>query len=264
MGKVNVNRGKVNYFQLQANIGVTNHLGGLSATKKLVELCRISREKSVLNVGCGVGVNSCYIAEKYGSGVMGIDISQTMITKSRDRAKKKKLNDKVIFHIADAVNLPFKNNSFDMVIAESVNSFIEERERAIDEYRRVCKSGGFVGLNEVIWIKDNAPHEIQKYLTEALGIKEILTCNGWKKLLEEQGLKKVKAFCKHLNIFRQWIEEVRSPGVRDTMKAWFRFFNIFVRDKNLRDYTKRLYPSFSFVNNLLKYLGYGLYVAEIT
>ena len=46
------------YFEFQAEIGFTKHMGGLKATKELIELCHIDKGKYVLEVGCGVGKTS--------------------------------------------------------------------------------------------------------------------------------------------------------------------------------------------------------------
>lgn len=52
------------------------------------------------------------------------------------------------FHVADAQNLPFDDNQFDVVICESVNAFVPNRAKAASEYVRVIKSGGFLGMSE--------------------------------------------------------------------------------------------------------------------
>ena len=52
-------------FDLMADVGLTKHLGSLKATKELLELCCIGEGKYVLDVGCGVGMTPCYIAERY-------------------------------------------------------------------------------------------------------------------------------------------------------------------------------------------------------
>jgi len=67
------------YFELQAYWGMTKHMGGLKATRQLVELCHISEDKYVLVVGCGVGVTPCYLVKRYGCRVVGVDLSDKMI-----------------------------------------------------------------------------------------------------------------------------------------------------------------------------------------
>ena len=42
------------FFDLAAEAGLTKHIGRVEATEKLVELCRISKNKFILDVGCGL------------------------------------------------------------------------------------------------------------------------------------------------------------------------------------------------------------------
>jgi hypothetical protein len=56
----------VNFLDMQAHVGVTKHMGGIEATDELLSLCHIGNAREVLNVGCGIGVGSAYIAKKYG------------------------------------------------------------------------------------------------------------------------------------------------------------------------------------------------------
>lgn len=98
------------YFELQASWGLTKHMGGLNATRELIELCHIDKDSYVLDVGCGVGITTCYMTKEYGCKVVGIDLSEMMVKRSKERAKRKGVEDKVEFRVADAQNLPFKDN----------------------------------------------------------------------------------------------------------------------------------------------------------
>jgi protein-L-isoaspartate O-methyltransferase len=60
------------YFDAQASWGVTKHMGGLNATARLAELCHISKDTRVLEVGCGVGLTACYLATHLGGHVLGL------------------------------------------------------------------------------------------------------------------------------------------------------------------------------------------------
>ena len=145
------------YFTLQSSWGLTKHMGGLEATKELIELCHIDKNSYILDVGCGVGLTACYIAKEYGCKLIAIDISEEMIKRAEERAKRRGIEDKVEFKVADAQALPFEDDLFDVVISESVNAFIENKQKAINEYKRVAKVGGYVGFNEVTWIKPPPP-----------------------------------------------------------------------------------------------------------
>lgn len=179
------------YFEVQAYWGMTKHMGGLKATEQLVELCHINQDIYVLVVGCGVGVTPCYLAKRYGCRVIGVDLSTKMVERSRERAKREGIENKAEFRMADAQNLPFEDATFDAVICESVNAFIENKPRALSEYVRVIKPRGYVGLNEVTWLKA-PPQELAAYLYRIMGA-EFLTCNnGWKELLEGSGLRETR------------------------------------------------------------------------
>lgn len=54
---------KTRFLDMQADVGVTKHIGGFDATDELLSLCHIEDAREVLNVGCGIGVGSTYIAK---------------------------------------------------------------------------------------------------------------------------------------------------------------------------------------------------------
>jgi len=148
---------QLSYFELQAYVGTTKHMGGLETTKDLIELCHIGKGTYVLDVGCGVGATACYLARRYGCRVVGVDISEAMIARSNERAEGVSVADRVEFRVADTQDLPFEDALFDVVIGESVVTFIEDKQLVVSECVRVTRSGGYVGLNEELWT-ETPPH----------------------------------------------------------------------------------------------------------
>lgn len=159
------------YFQLQAYWGATKHAGGIKSTRELIELCHIDKTKHILDVGCGVGTTPCHIAKTYGSRIVGVDISKKMVKWANQRAKREGVEDRVEFMVADAQNLPLKDNPFDIVIGESITAFLEDKQRGVTEYVRVTKPAGYVGLNEMVWTKTQPPTELVEYYTRTTGAK---------------------------------------------------------------------------------------------
>ena len=98
-----------------SNVIPALHLGGEQATKNLLEMCTITNETRVLDVGCGSGKTACEITKTYGCKITGIDISETMVSNAKKRSKQESLDDLVDFRVADVFNLPFEDNSFDWV-----------------------------------------------------------------------------------------------------------------------------------------------------
>ena len=137
------------YFDFLTDLGMTKHYGSMDATRELVELCRISDDQIVLDVGCGVGATPCFLVKTIGCRVIGVDLLEKMLEQSQARASKEDVEDGVEFTTADARKLPFKDNYFDAVILESVNVFFENKLETMHEYIRVTSSEGFVGLTEM-------------------------------------------------------------------------------------------------------------------
>ena len=249
------------YFELQADWGITKHMGGLKATRELVELCHINKGKYVLVVGCGVGITPCYLARRYGCKVVGVDLSERMVGRSNERAKRQGVADRVEFRVADAQNLPFEDALFDAVLSESVNAFIEDKPRAASEYVRVIKPGGYVGLNECTWVKAPPP-ELAEYLSRIMGAEFPTGNNGWQELLAGTGLRETVARIYKTNALIQWISEVRQFEFLDFLRAWYRFLFQFIKSSACRRFVKEAltFPRSTF--GLFKYFGYGIYVGR--
>ena len=145
-------------------------MGGLSATSQLLEMCTMDKQSKVLEVGCGVGHTACEIGTKYGAHVVGIDVSENMIANANKRAKDLGAQDLVEFRVEDVTDLPFEDESFDVVIMESLLNILGEQrviESALLEVARVTKRGGRVGANEV-FVDESAPSEVRARLHELL------------------------------------------------------------------------------------------------
>jgi len=248
------------YFEAQSYWGLTKHLGGIKATRELIELCHISKGKYILDVGCGVGATVCYIAKRQGCKAVGVDISERMIERAMRRAEREGVEKEVEFQVADAQALPFDESVFDIVICESVTAFLEDKEKAISECVRVTKPGGYIGLNEGTWMRP-PPRELVEYMSRITGVKKMLTSEGWRELLESSGLKDVVARTHKLHALSH-LDEIRLYGLNDFLSGWYKFLHLCITDAAFRRYMKEAWPGWAITKNFLKYLGYGIYVGR--
>ena len=94
---------------------------------------------NVLDVGCGTGVLSLLLSE-IGHNVTGIDLSEGMLGRAKEKAYKQNL--RAEFRLGDAENLSFENESFDAVINRHLLWTLLNPKRAVSEWKRVLKPGG--------------------------------------------------------------------------------------------------------------------------
>ena len=101
------------YFRVQSRWGATKHMGGFKATQELLQMCQIAPGQRVLEVGCGVGITSWRLAKEYGCTVVGVDLSEEMISWAEQRAEREGVTGKTEFKVANAEYLPFEDYEFD-------------------------------------------------------------------------------------------------------------------------------------------------------
>jgi arsenite methyltransferase len=251
------------FFDFAAEVGLTKHLGGTQATDKLIELCHISKESYVLDVGCGVGATPCYIAEKVGCRLMGVDILQKMIERSIERSGRHKLTQQVDFRQADAQDLPFEDNLFDAVITESVTAFPEDKQKAVDEYARVTKPGGYVGLNESAWLKVPPPPEMVAWAQQDVGASvKPLTPHEWSGLLEAAGLKEIITQIYPVQAQDETKGILRRYGFLGMLGVMGRTLLLYSRSPIYRKFVQNVRQGGIIPDHLEQYFGYGLFVGK--
>lgn len=111
------------------------------AWKNLLTLAIRSDKQRILDVGTGTGAMALILAEM-GHDVTGIDLSEGMLSRAKEKAKKSNLH--VEFKIGDAEIPSFPDDTFDVVINRHLLWTLPHPEKAIQEWNRVLKPGGHV------------------------------------------------------------------------------------------------------------------------
>lgn len=166
------------------------HPGGIEKTDEMARMCKIGKDKKVLDIGSGKGVTTCHLAQKHECEIVGLDLSERMIEYAKEMAKKKGLDDRVSFRRADAHNLPFEDESFDIVLAECTTVLLE-KEKAFSEFLRVTKSGGYIGDLEMTWQKLPPKELVDKVYNVWEGFRT-MTFEEWKNFYEKMGMVDIK------------------------------------------------------------------------
>ena len=134
------------------------HTRGIKANKELTNLVTPKKSMHILDIGCGIGGPARYLASEYGCRVTGIDLINSYIEVANMLTKLCHLDSLVSFRQANALNLPFNNNSFDMVWCQNVSMNIEDKDTFYDEIARVIVNDGYLVSTEMSAGKNNSPY----------------------------------------------------------------------------------------------------------
>lgn len=138
-------------------------------------------EKSILDLGCGTGRNSNYLAD-IGNTVIGIEISKTAITLAKNRAKEMGVN--VDYRLGDiGESYDIKDNSVDIVIDVTSSNSLNEKGRVVylNEINRVLKTGGYLFVRALCkdgnknvknLLKQSPGREYDTYVMKDMGLTE--------------------------------------------------------------------------------------------
>ena len=251
------------FFDFAAEVGLTKHLGGVAATEELARLCHLQKESRVLDVGCGAGATAVYLAKKRGCHVTGVDVIARMIARCEEMARREGVADRTTFRVADAQDLPFADDSFDAVITESVTAFPEDKQKAVTEYVRVTKPGGYVGLNESTWLKAPPPPEVVAWASQEVGAcASPLTSEAWTALLASAGLQDIVVIRRAINVGDESKGLLQRYGCRGMLRVWWRLLNLYARNPAYRRFVARVRQGGLTPEDLDQYFGYGLYVGR--
>lgn len=133
---------------------------------------RFDLSAKVLDIGCGAGFLTNYLAQE-GYEVTGIDLSRSSLKEAQayDRSKRVK------YLYADAYDLPFEEDSFDVVCAMDILEHVEQPARLIQQASRVLRKGGLfffhtfnrnllsrlIVIKGVEWFVKNTPPNMHVY-----------------------------------------------------------------------------------------------------
>ena len=131
-------------------LGDTLRPGGLELTDQLAGAAGIGKAMKILDIACGKGATTMFLARKYECQVTGIDLSAQMISRAEGKVAAEGLSGMISFCSGDAENLPFPDESFDVVVSECAFSLMPDKEKAAGEIHRVLRRSGRLAMTDIV------------------------------------------------------------------------------------------------------------------
>jgi len=132
------------------------HTRGLAATAELAALAEIDQSMSVIDIGSGIGGPARYLAATRGCRVTGVDLSEPFVDAAIYLTARTGQADSVSFRAASALDLPFDDASFDMVLLQHVAMNIADRGQLYREIKRVLRPTGRLAISDLV-LKQGEP-----------------------------------------------------------------------------------------------------------
>ncbi|MDX2096423.1 MAG: methyltransferase domain-containing protein, partial [Leptolyngbyaceae cyanobacterium bins.59] len=108
--------------------------------EELLQWAGVQKADRILDVGCGIGGSSLYLADKFHAKATGITLSPVQAQRARERASAAEIS--ANFEVADALNQPFADNTFDLVWSLESGEHMPDKAAFLQECYRVLKPGG--------------------------------------------------------------------------------------------------------------------------
>jgi SAM-dependent methyltransferase len=116
-----------------------------------VEHAGLQPGQTVLDLGCGAGLDAFVARQEVGAAgrVIGVDMTAEMIARARDNAARLGL-DNVEFRLGEIEHLPVRSGTVDVVISNCVLNLVPDKRRAFAEVHRVLKPGGHFCISDIV------------------------------------------------------------------------------------------------------------------
>ncbi|GAA4080797.1 class I SAM-dependent methyltransferase [Amphibacillus indicireducens] len=225
--------------------------GGVEATDWLFNHVPFNKNQQILEVACNQCTNAIELVKKTGCSITAVDLDKQVVEIARKRVEAGNLTDQITVERASALNLPYPDQSFDIVINEAMLTMLGDKQKvkAISEYYRVLKPGGVL-LTHDVKLADGNMVEVVKDLQKAIHVQATPHDEaGWREIFKTAGFENLKIATGPMSLMNP-LGMIRDEGLGRTIKIFCRAMK-----KENRVYFKSMYRFFKANKSNLGYIA---------
>ncbi len=183
---------------------------GMKLTAKLLSYTNLGESRQFLDIGCGQGRITRFLATEYDACVTGIDIDEDEIKK----AIAENTSDRVTFSIQDAKKLPFEDRTQDIVLCFGVLHHLPDWRRVVGEIGRITKVGGYFVSAELVYpvwltqIDERSSFKFGLYNLDVYALARMLQDEGFVTVYKSE--KKRKLWREHEAVYQKKYDKAWS------------------------------------------------------
>jgi SAM-dependent methyltransferase len=188
-------------------MGEQIHIGGFSSSMALAGKAGIGGGMSGIDLCCCNGAGMRFLVRfKNVARMRGVDATETVIKRGRQRCEEEGLAEKIRFTLADVCDSGLPDGEADFVWGEDAWCYVVDKAKLIAEAARLVKSGGMIAFTD--WVEGPAgltAEEARRYLT-FMKFPNVQDLNGYSALLESHGCEVLVAedtgqFAPHVDLY---------------------------------------------------------------
>lgn len=179
----------------------------------------VNRALNILDVGCGIGGSSLYLADKFNARVTGITLSPIQAKRAGERAAIAGLKNRARFEVADALHPPFEPASFDLIWSLESGEHMPDKQRFLQAAYEMLSPGGKFLM--AAWCHRPLPPELslteQRFLQRLYNVYHlpyIISIQEFRDIAEETGFRDIE--------ITDWTRAV-SPFWKAVVRSAFRW-----------------------------------------
>ena len=214
-----------------------DHFGGIAANDELARLTGITAADHLLDVCCGMGGPSRYFAHNHGSRVTGIDLTESRVASARRLTQMTGLQDRVTLLGGNALDMPFADDVFDVVVSQEAFCHVPRKARLIAECVRVMRPGGRIAFTDILTTDTTTDTSLAR-LADGMAFRELASAAGYRAALERNGCVVVEVqdlgsewrdiLTDRLAMYRSLKDQTVARFGAEHFRAWDEAYSFFV------------------------------------
>ena len=194
------------------------HSGKDEVTDRMAVAVGLKPGVHVLDVCSALGAPARHIAKKYGVKVTGLDFTKTMLTKAAERTKAAGLDNLITFVEGNAMDMPFKKETFDVVWGQEAWCYVTDKDQLMEEAARVLKPGGKIIFTDWV-ITGKVEEPLLAKLYESMAFPYMETLQGWADLMKRYGFENIRIedqteeYAKCFDEYKQMVDVELKPTI---------------------------------------------------
>jgi len=194
------------------------HSGKDEVTDRMAKAVGLKPGMHVLDICSALGAPARHIAKKYGVKVTGLDFTKTMLAKANERTKAAGLDNLVTFVEGNAMDLPFKKDTFCVVWGQEAWCYVTDKDQLMFEAARVLAPGGKMVFTDWV-ITGKVEEPLLAKLYESMAFPHMETLQGWADLMKKHGLKVIEVkdqtdeYAKCFDEYKKMVEVDLKPVI---------------------------------------------------